>query len=105
MPSTNDSTDETESQPVRCIATFDPADERASEAVVTAVAAVLGEDPGNLRPLYEHVDPDALDSLIENAQLTDSGTHQVWFPYEGVDVGVRSGGEIRVRDATVDRSR
>ncbi|WP_226004697.1 HalOD1 output domain-containing protein [Natrinema salinisoli] len=83
------------------VTTFDPADDRASQAIVHAVAAVIGAEPGDLSPLYDVVEPDALDSFVEHAQrVGDTGTHQVWFTYEGVDVGVRSDGEIRIRDAT-----
>nr|WP_254525448.1 HalOD1 output domain-containing protein [Natrinema caseinilyticum] len=81
--------------------TFDTETERPTKATVTAVAAALEANPLELSPLSDSVDPDALDSLIEHAQReADTGTHEVWFSYEGVDVGVRSDGRIRVRDAT-----
>lgn len=87
------------------VTTFDPAGDRPSEAVVNAVAALREEDPGDLTPLYDVVEPDALDSFVEHAQrVGDEGTHQVWFTYEGLDVGVRSDGEIRIRDATLTAS-
>ncbi|MDF9747252.1 HalOD1 output domain-containing protein [Natrinema salsiterrestre] len=82
------------------VTTFDPADDRASEAIVHAVAAVGGAAPSELSPLYDVVEPDALDSFIDHARrVGDAGTHQVWFTYEGFDVGVRSDGELRLRDA------
>lgn len=40
-------------------------DETASDAVVAAVAARTNSDPLEIDPLYEHVDPDALDALFE----------------------------------------
>lgn len=84
------------------VTTFDPAGDRPSEAVVNTVAALHGADPGDLEPLYDVVEPDALDSFVAHAQrVGDDGTHQVWFTYEGFDVGVQSDGEIRVRDATL----
>ncbi|WP_254762538.1 HalOD1 output domain-containing protein [Natrinema marinum] len=101
MPSTSDSPDEPESRDQRYVTTFDPADERPSEAVVTAVAAVLEAEPETLSPLYDIVDPDALNSLVDHAQRAGTnGTHLIWFTYEGLDVGVRSDGQIRIRDAT-----
>ena len=101
MPSTNDSADEPESHDVRCVVTFDPTDGRPSEAVVTAVAAVLEADPDELSPLYDAVDPGALNDLVEHAQRAAAdGTHLVWFTYEGFDVGVSSDGRIRIRNAT-----
>lgn len=100
MPSTNDSADESASDDDRYVTTFDPNGDRPSEAVVTAVAALRGSKPAELSPLFEVVEPDALNSLVEHAQrVGDAGTHQVWFTYEGFDVGVRSDGEIRIRDA------
>ncbi|RZH68779.1 HalOD1 output domain-containing protein [Natrinema altunense] len=81
------------------VTTFEPADERPSTAVVTAVAVFRDVPPIELSPLYDAVDPDALDAVVEHAQRVDEGgTHRVWFTYEGAEVGVRSDGEIRVRD-------
>lgn len=102
MPSANDSEDRPETGDTSYVTTFDPdSGERASEAVVTAVAAIVGEDPVHLAPLYEAVEPDALDSLVEHARRADdAGTHQLWFTYQGFDVAVRSDGQIRIRDAT-----
>lgn len=103
MPSADDHTDASEAGEPRYIATFDPdSGERASEAVVTAVAALTGDKPVDLSPLYEAVEPDALDSLVRHARRSDdAGTHQLWFTYEGFDVGVQSDGEIRIRPASV----
>lgn len=39
-------------------------DERATEAVVGAVATAKGVDPESLPPLAAHVDPDALNGLF-----------------------------------------
>lgn len=80
------------------VTTFDPASERASEAVVTAVAALTDTDPTDLAPLYDVVEPDAVDSLCDHAQWVgdDDIVHRLWFPYEGFDVCVRSDGRIRV---------
>jgi hypothetical protein len=95
MPSRDD-------DPSQCddyVTTFDPASDRPSEAVVNAVAARSGTPPNDLSPLYDVVEPDALDSFVEHAhRVGEAGTHQVWFTYEGFDVGVRSDGEIRIRD-------
>ncbi|OAQ52976.1 hypothetical protein HTG_09100 [Natrinema mahii] len=103
MPSTNDTTADPELDDLEFVTTFDPDSEPASEAVVTAVAAVRDSQPAALEPLHAVVDPDALDSLVDHADRVDTaGSHQVWFTYEGLDVGVRTDGEIRLRDATSD---
>jgi len=101
MPSTSDPVEEPRDQ---CVTTFDPADSRPSEAVVTAVAAQLESDPVELSPLYDVVNPDALDELVEHAQRKGADETQLgWFTYEGFDVGVRSDGQVRLRDSTVAR--
>ena len=101
MPSADDPTDQPETAEPTYVTTFDPdAGEPASEAVVAAVAAVSGAPTVDLEPLYEVLDPDALDSLIEHARRTDAGTHELQFAYAGYDVGVRSDGRIQLYDAT-----
>lgn len=102
MPSVDDPADAHETQDPSYVATFDPAaGEQASDAIVTAVAALRGEEPRTLEPLYDAVEPDALDSLVDHAQRADdAGAHELWFVYEGFDIGVRTDGEIRIREAT-----
>ncbi|AEH36173.1 HalOD1 output domain-containing protein [Halopiger xanaduensis] len=97
MPSVDDSEDA-----LRYVATFDPdAGERASEAIVTAIAALVDDDPASLSPLYDAVDPDALNALVAHARRADdAGTHELRFTYEGFDVGVRTDGRIQIEDAS-----
>lgn len=64
------------------------------EKVVYAVANADGVDPIDLDPLYETIDPEALDALFEG---TTEGT--IKFTYEGHDVVVRGD------EATVDGTR
>jgi hypothetical protein len=93
MPSTSDRGDCRES---RYETTFDPAaGDRASEAVVSAVGAVTDSDPLHLEPLYNVIDPDALDSLCAHAR-SPAEAHRLRFSYEGFDVDVRTDGRIRV---------
>ena len=75
---------------------FEP-DESPSEAVVMAVAALTNTDPTELKPLYDAVDPDALDALFRHAASRERHTnHRVSFLYHGFDVRVRSDGAIRL---------
>ncbi|SEW27389.1 HalOD1 output domain-containing protein [Natrinema salifodinae] len=98
MTSTDDSDEPRDDE---YVTTFDPEDDRPSEVIVTAVAAIRGAEPAALSPLYDAVDPAALNALFEHAQrVAASGCHRVWFTYEGLDVGIRTDGEIRIRDAT-----
>ena len=76
---------------------FALAEEAPSAVVVTAIAAISGQKPDELDPLYTAVDPDALDSLFAP---TASGGHradvEVTFRYHGYEVAVRSYGVIEI---------
>lgn len=56
--------------------------------IIRAVASQTGEDPVELPPLYDYIDPDALESLFTVQQ---SG--QVEFTYLGYCVSVSFGDE------------
>lgn len=74
-------------------------DESPTLSVINTVAAVTGTPPVSLRPLYETIDPDALDALFESASRPDRQSSQlsVSFRYEGCDVVVRWNGKLLVR--------
>jgi hypothetical protein len=93
MPSTDDSDDCQES----CYeATFDPtAGDRASEVIVRAIEATTGSDPLGLEPLYEAINPDALDALCEHTRSAADAI-ALRFSYAGYDVDVRTDGQVRV---------
>lgn len=69
-----------------------------SQAVIDAVASREGVEPVNLEPpLYDAIDPDALDALVK---LTAPGPEQapiaIEFPYHGYEVHVCSAGGVTV---------
>ncbi|WP_126662714.1 HalOD1 output domain-containing protein [Haloterrigena salifodinae] len=68
-----------------------------SLAIIERVAALDGTDPLSLPPLYDAVDPDALDSLFQSSS-TDGPqtTGAVQFTYYGYDVRVDADGDIVV---------
>lgn len=66
-------------------------DRHVSERVVEAVSARTRTDPLELPPLYDVLDPDALDALL--ATLSDG---EVSFPYAGYVVTVESSGAVHV---------
>lgn len=71
--------------------------ESISERVVSAVADARGVDPLQLAPLYEVVDPDALDSLFQGASTeTDRVVGRAVFSMAGCEVVVHSSGDIDV---------
>lgn len=50
---------------------YERSDESPSSAIVRAVASVRDQDPLSLEPLYDVLDPDALDSLVVLEASTD----------------------------------
>lgn len=74
--------------------------ESTSTAVVEAIAEHAGVDPADLElPLYEAIDPDALDALFsppEGSRRPVSG--RISFVYGGYDVEVTGEGEVTVTD-------
>ena len=63
-------------------------DESPSEAVIQAVAAVKGVDPLSLEPLYDAIDPDALDALVTGSTDGSAGELRVSFRFDEVGVEV-----------------
>lgn len=69
-----------------------------STSVVQTVAQATNREPDELEPLYDVVDPDALDALFEGDDA--SARVRVVFTYEGYQVTVSGAGDVEV--ATVD---
>lgn len=70
-----------------------------SEALISAISTLSGTDATSLPPLYDVVDPEALDSLYEHVRERngeDSSAYRITFPYEGYDVCVEFDGRIRL---------
>ena len=72
-------------------ATFDPDVLDASIAVVEATTAIRREEPDRHTPLFEVIDPDALDRICDH-----SDDVHVEFSYLDHRVRVRSVGEISI---------
>lgn len=70
-----------------------------SEAVVERVAALEGADPTELEPLFEVIDPEALDMLIESECDPDESDLRIEFTYHGHDVTVTARGTIHIDSA------
>ena len=69
-----------------------------SICVVETVADALEADPTELRPLYEAVEPDALDTLFESSGGFTSG--RVTFTFEGCTVTVDADGWVAASPGT-----
>lgn len=74
-------------------------DESVSQAVIRGISDVKGVPPCDLAPLYESVDPEPLDELLEHSRPRSTDV-AVEFTHEGCAVVVRSGGSIRITDPT-----
>lgn len=71
-----------------------------STVVVTAVAEVTGTDPVEMPPLYEVVDPDALDSLLAREGHSTNGTMTcVTFTYQGCEIAITTSGDVSISDS------
>ena len=67
-------------------------------AVVSAVAEVEDSDPVDLPPLYNAINPEALNNLFTSE--SGSAVDQIAFQYAGYSIVVRGSGEVQVRPAT-----
>lgn len=79
--------------------------ETATWNVIDAISEVTGTPPTELQPLYETIDPDALDQLIESSSENPSRSAEttVSFYHEGCAVTIEAGGQLTVRRRPTDR--
>ena len=70
--------------------------EELSERVVESVAEAKGVDPLELGPLYDSIDPDALNSLFRGSPDGEGAPAELRFTMAGCEVLVREGGEVVV---------
>jgi len=69
-----------------------------STAVIETVAVALDREPTATQPLYEAVDPDALNTLIRSTDSDPTGEEvTVSFRFAGQSVTVHGGGSVVVR--------
>ena len=72
-------------------------DEPVSTAVVRAIAAVSGEDPTEMEPLYTVIDPEALDAVFASTQASTVRTAGVvGFDFAGYRVRLTAPGEGQI---------
>lgn len=69
-----------------------------STAVIETLAIALDREPTKVTPLYETVDPDALDTLVSRGRKASAAVGpSVRFIHDGHEVTVDSAGTIVVR--------
>lgn len=74
--------------------------EEISETVVDAVADAKDVDPLDLDPLYDAIDPDALDSLFGRSAGSGGSLTELRFAMAGCEVLVHGDGEVVVTQTT-----
>ena len=78
-------------------AEFDWSSRTPSEGVIETVAIAADAEPTAIDPLYNSVDPDALDALVRsNGRGPKTGDVTVTFTLDGHEVQVRSDGVVIV---------
>lgn len=85
-------------------ASYDWSERRPCSAIVETVAIAADREPTAIEPMYEAIDPDALDGLVRSngavstgASGSPDGTVELTFAFAGHDVSVDSNGEVVVR--------
>ena len=80
--------------------------ERLSSAVIAAVATAADTEPTELEPLYDCVDPDALDALFRPLSEDRPRSHgRFLFSLDEYEVAVHGHGEIIVNVSDINTSR
>ncbi|WP_254863964.1 HalOD1 output domain-containing protein [Halovivax gelatinilyticus] len=75
-----------------------------SETVVMTVAEAKGVDPLELDPLYDVIDPDALNSLFQPSVGSPPAPMDLRFSMAGCEVVVRGDGEVLVTPPGTDEA-
>jgi len=65
-------------------------DDSVSNTIIEVVAEADGVEPTELPPLYDAVEPDALDMVFSSPKPSTTRTGIFQFPYAGFVVTVRS---------------
>lgn len=74
-------------------------DRSLSTTVITAIADVADEQPLDLPPLYDTIDPDTLDSLFSPNEGGGDVPDHIGFTHAGCTVAVHSDGKVIVEEA------
>jgi hypothetical protein len=74
---------------------FDPDETPATVAVVIAMEEATINSPSRLPPLFESIDPDGLEAILDRNQDAE-----VRFQYAGMLVVVYGTGRIVIQDST-----
>nr|WP_165875335.1 HalOD1 output domain-containing protein [Natrarchaeobius chitinivorans] len=78
-------------------------DSSLCRTIIWAIAAVSGQSPEELPPLYSAIDPGALENVFQPRSEGKPRTHgRVSFTYNGFDIDVFASGRIRIDVSELD---
>lgn len=81
------------------------AEESPTEGVVQALATAAGASPLELDPLYNTLDPEALDTLFSPSPSGGRSGEYIVFEYEGYEVTFFSEGRVTVAPGSASLSK
>ncbi|QSX00750.1 HalOD1 output domain-containing protein [Haloterrigena alkaliphila] len=70
-------------------------DQSTSFMVIQSIAELTGQEPDELEPLWNHVDPEALNSVVARAEETATPC-RLTFQYQGYTVEIVTNDELRI---------
>ncbi|AEH37155.1 HalOD1 output domain-containing protein [Halopiger xanaduensis] len=70
-------------------------DQSTSAIVIQTITELTGQEPDELEPLWDSVDPEALDSFVARAEETETPC-RLAFEYQGYTVKIDADGELRI---------
>lgn len=77
--------------------------DRPSTTLIDAIATTTDRDPMAMSPLYQWIDPEALDALVSDRDARTAETVTITFSYDDVLVTIDSTGGIELRLPAADR--
>ncbi|WP_227380659.1 DUF7504 family protein [Haladaptatus halobius] len=83
------------------LSTDENSDDKLSIRLSEAMATVLDTDPLELTPLYNAIDPEALDEIFHSSHTNSHPPVEIIFSWHGHAICVRQTGEIRITDEPV----
>ncbi|MBX0324430.1 hypothetical protein EGH21_15480 [Halomicroarcula sp. F13] len=80
-------------------------DTALTTTILDGISHVVGDkNYATERPLYDVIDPDALNSVFEPAPESDRAAGGVRFRFAGCDVRVAAGGEVLIEQCGSEQS-
>lgn len=77
---------------------YDPEiDDSLCYTLVRSVGAITNDEPLAVEPLYNSVDPDALEAFVRSLRRSNEERGSVEFPLHGCHVMVQGNGTIEIR--------